>query len=76
MVVNKSKINCMLSAGSNMPTLPTCAHSYIISLKNSHPSEYEMIEPAQPLDINALKHLYVVEDMEMIANTYWTENLQ
>ena len=43
-----------------------------------------MAEPAQPLDINALHNVYVVEeliqltivsDAEIIANSHWTEDL-
>ena len=44
----------------------------------------DMAEPAQPLDVNTLHNVYVVEeviqltvvsDMEIIANSHWTEDL-
>ena len=40
-----------------------------------------MAEPAQPLDINTLNNVHVVEellhksDAEIIANSHWTEDL-
>ena len=43
-----------------------------------------MAEPAQPMDINILHNVYVVEeliqftiesDAEIIANTHWTKDL-
>ena len=45
---------------------------------------YDMAEPAQPLNINTLHNVYVVEKLiqltiesnaEIIGNSYWTEDL-
>ena len=45
---------------------------------------FNMVEPVQPLDINTLHNIYVVEELiqlrtesnaEIIANSHWTEDL-
>ena len=50
----------------------------------AHLVHYDMAEPAQPLNINTLHNVYVVEKLiqliiesnaEIIANSHWTEAL-
>ena len=54
------------------------------SLRNILLHMNDMAEPAQPLNINTLHNIYVVEELiqltiesnaEIIANSHWTEDL-